>query len=214
MAFVKERLGKWITAAIILVIGILCIVAGAKMGGDDWNAASSALDAISTTLGIILIIFGSLVIAIAVIVTLFAKKGFALIALPGGALLAIGISLVVAQYAANLILILLTVIPYLLIVLGAVIFIDAGFNLGFAIKDKNVKPVLVSVIAAAIIAIAAIVVGALCIGDDPVIKMHVQLIVFGIVLCLVACLKILVTFVKVPDVIVVAVKPEENKEEK
>ena len=60
MQFVKERLGKWITAAIVLVVGILCIVAGAAMHGESWENAQDALNAISIVLVIFLIIFGAL----------------------------------------------------------------------------------------------------------------------------------------------------------
>ena len=42
MSFVKDRLSTWIQAAIILVIGILCIVAGAKLGSNSLDAIVSA----------------------------------------------------------------------------------------------------------------------------------------------------------------------------
>ena len=209
MSFVKERLGKWIEAAIILTVGILCIVAGAAMGGNDWEAAKNALDSISVVLGIILIVVGSLAIVLGVVVALVAKKGFLPVALPGGVLLAFGISLVIGKYAATLIQIFLYVLPFLLICVGAVILCEAIFTLVFAIKDKKVKAVLVLVIVFAIVAIASIVLGALCIGKDPVIKTNVQLIVFGIVLVLMACLQVLSTFVKVPTIVVITKEEKE-----
>ena len=91
MQFVKERLGKWITAAIIIVVGILCIVAGAAMGGNDPETAKNALDGISITLGVILIVVGALALALGVVVTILAKKGFLVVALPGAIVLALGI---------------------------------------------------------------------------------------------------------------------------
>ena len=210
MNFVRERLGKWIEAAIILTVGILCIVAGAAMGGNDWEAARNALDSISVVLGIILIVVGSLAIVLGVVVALVAKKGFLPVALPGGVLLAFGISLVIGKYAATLIQIFLYVLPFLLICVGAVILCEAIFTLVFAIKDKKIKAVLVLVIVFAIVAIVSIVLGALCIGKDPVIKTNVQLIVFGIVCILMACLQVLSTFIKVPTLVVVT--KEEVKE--
>lgn len=204
MSFVRERLGKWIEAAIILVVGILCIVAGAQLGGNDWNAARSALESISTVLGIILIVVGSLSVALGILVACLAKKGFLPVALPGGVLLAFGISLLVKPYAADFIFLFLYVLPFLLICVGAVILGEAIFDLVFGILGKKVKDVLVLVIVLAIVAVASIIIGALCIGDDPVIKTNVQLIVFGIVLVLMACLQVLSTFVKVPTVVVVA----------
>lgn len=217
MQFVKERLGKWIQAAIVLVVGILCIVAGAAMGGNSWEAAQNALDGISVTLGVILIVVGGLSLILSIVVAILAKKGFAAVAIPGAIILAFGISLVVAKYAASLLLILLTVIPYLLIAIGAVILGDAIFNLVTAIIKKNVKGALVGVIIAMIIGVVAIVLGALCIGNDPVIAQSAQLIVFGIIVCLVALLLVVLTFVKLPDAVVVVVKKDQaddKKEEK
>lgn len=212
MQFVKERLGKWITAAIIIVVGILCIVAGAAMGGNDPETAKNALDGISITLGVILIVVGALALALGVVVTILAKKGFLVVALPGAIVLALGISLVVAKYGASLISILLTVIPYLLICIGAVIFIDAIINLVQGIIKKEVKAILVAVIVAIVVSVAAIVLGALCVGSDPVIKWGVQLIVFGIIVCLIGVLEVVLTFVKVPDVVVAVVKTEKKEE--
>ena len=204
MNFVRERLGKWIEAAIILVVGILCIVAGAKWGGNDPQGAAKALEGISTTLGIVLVVVGSLTIALAIVVVCLAKKGFLPVALPGGVLLAFGISLLAEPYADDLIFLFLYVLPFLLICVGAVILVEAVFTLVFGIKDKKVKSVLFPVILFAVVAVAAIVLGALCLGKDPVIKTNVQLIVFGIVLVLMACLQVLSTFVKTSAIVVVA----------
>ena len=212
MDFVKERLGKWITAAIILVVGILCIVAGAALGGNDPQTAVEALDGISVTLGIVLIITGSLALVLAIVVAVIARKGFGIVAIPGAAMLAIGISLVVAKYGASLIAILLTVIPYLLICLGAVVFADAVFNLVNAILAKAVKEALVGIIVGMLIGIGAITLGALCIGSDPVITFGAQLIVFGVIVCLVAILEVVLTFVKLPDAVVTVVAKEKKED--
>lgn len=209
MTFIAERLGKWIQAAIILVVGILCIVAGAKLGSNDINAiinAQDTLDAISMTLGIVMIVVGSLSLCMAIFAFVVVKKGFAQVALPGAILLAIGISMVVLLYAYTFIDLLLKVVPYLLLAIGGVILLDAIFNLAKAILAKKVKEALVGIIVAIIVAAGAIVLGALCIGSDPVIKYGVQLIVFGIVVALTGALEFLLTFVKVPDTVVVVSK--------
>ena len=211
MQFVRERLGKWISAAIVIVVGVLCIVAGAAMGGNDLSAAKDSLDAISLVIGIILIIVGSLSVCLAIIAGLIAKKSFAAVAIPGGFLLAIGISLVVAKYAASLIGLLLTVIPYLLIVLGAIILLDAIYTLVRGIMAKEVGKVIVAVIFGIVLGVGAIVLGALCVGSDPVIKYGVQLIVFGIIVVLEGVFQVLATFVKLPDAVVIVT--EEKKDE-
>lgn len=216
MQFVKERLGKWITAAIILVIGILCIVAGAIMAGEEGDP-TDALNAISVVLGIVFVVVGSLSIVLAIVAGILAKKGFASVAIPGAFVLGIGISLLVYPYAAELIFLLLHVVPYLLLCIGAIILADAIFTFVLAIKAKAVKSALAAFIVSVIIAAIAITLGALCIGGDKaVIATHVQLIVFGIMVCLVACLQVLLTFVKLPDTVVavVSVEKKDEKEDK
>ena len=211
MQFVQERLSKWIQAAIILVVGILCIVAGAKLSGDSLEAMATAqdtFDAISMVLGITMIVVGALALALAIFVAIKVGAGFVAVAAPGAILLAIGVSLVVAKYAMALINVIIIVVPYLLIALGAVVLAEGIFTLVKAIKAKKVKAALVGVVVAFVIAIVAIVLGALCIGDDPVIKYNVQLIVFGIVVVLVGLFQFLATFIKVPDVVVVTTKSE------
>lgn len=213
MNFVKERLGKWIEAAIILVVGILCIVAGAKWNGSDPEGAQTAFNAISTVLGVVLIVVGALAIALGVVVAFLVKKGFLPVALPGGILLAFGISLLVEPYAGDFITLFLFILPFLLICVGAIFLVEAIFNLVFGITGKKVKQALPLVIVFFVVAVVAIVVGALCIGKDPVIKTNIQLIIFGIVCILIACLQVLSTFIKVPTVVVVAKEETAEDEE-
>lgn len=203
MLFVKERLAKWINAAIIIVVGILCIVAGAALGSNDPSTAADSLNAISITLGVVLIVVGSLSLVLAIVAGILAKKSFATIAMPGAFVLAIGISLVVIKYAASLITLLIAVVPYLLIAGGAVILADTIYMIVRAALAKQVKAVLISAIFCIIVAVAAIVLGCLCIGNDPVIKSNVQLIVFGIIVCLVGVLELLLTFIKLPSAVAV-----------
>ena len=214
MQFVKERLGKWIQAAIILTVGILCIVAGVALGGNDPEAASDSLNAISMVIGIILIVVGSLSLVLAIIAGVIAKKGFAAVAMPGAILLAVGVSMVVWKYAYTFIDILLKVVPFLLLAVGVVVLADAIFTFVLATTKKEGGKALVGFIVAVVIAVIAIVLGALCMGTDPVIKYGIQLIVFGIIVVLVACLQVLLTFVKLPDAVVTVVAVEKQEEEK
>ena len=210
MDLVKRSLSKWIQAAIILTVGILCIVAGASK---DAQIAGAAADNISIILGIVMIIVGSLSIALAVVVGVLAKKGFAAIAIPGAFVLAIGISLVALKYAAGLIGLLIAVVPYILICLGGVILADGIYQLVKGITAKNMKGALIPSIVLMVIGTLMVVLGALCIGDKPVIGHDVQLIIFGIIVCLFACLMVLFTFVRLPDAVVtvVSVEKEEDK---
>lgn len=209
MLFVKERLSKWIQAAIILVVGILCIIAGAKLGSEslqDIASAKDLLDSISMILGILMIVAGSLSLIMALFIALNAGKGFAAVAAPGAILLAIGISLVVVKYAYTFIDLMLEVTPYLLIAMGGVVLLEAIFILVNALKAKQGGTALLGFVFALLIAAGAIVLGALCVGEDPVIKYGVKLVVFGVVVTLVGALQFLATFIKLPDTVVVVEK--------
>lgn len=206
MELVKRSLSTWINAAILLTVGILIIVSGALLGSNDLSnigSASDTLDAISMVLGIVLIVVGGLALCFAIVVSILAKKSFLVASVGAGTIVAFGISLVVLKYAASLIFIVVGVLPYLLLVLGALVAADGIYGLVRAIKAKgNLVAPIISIVLGA----AAITLGALCVGEDPVIAQNVQLIVFGIVVVLEACLMVLGTFVKTPDIIVVAKK--------
>lgn len=207
MDLVKRSLSKWINAAIILTVGILVIVMGAlvgKEGGDD------AAQAISVVLGIVLIVVGALALALAIVGGILTKLGFAAAGIPAGLVLALGISLVAGKFAAALIVLFLYIIPFLLIVVGAIIIADAVFTMVLAIKAKGK---FIAQIVAIVIGVVALVLGALCVGNDPVIPQNAQLIVFGIILCIYAAIMVLGTFFKLPTATVVVVSKGENKAE-
>ena len=200
MELVKSSLNKWINAAIILTIGILVIISGALIGQGDIHAGDT-LEAISLILGIVLLVVGGLSLLIVICLGISAKKPFLAAALPGGVFVALGISLIVNKYADDLLIIMIGVLPYLLLVVGTLIVLDGVWGIVRCVKGKGG---LFAPIVAIIIGVAAIVLGALCVGEKPVIEQHVQLIVFGVVLCVEACFMVLSTLVKTPDVIIVS----------
>lgn len=209
MELIKRSFAKWIEAAIILVVGILCIVAGALWGE---SGAQDAIDGISITLGVVLLIVGGLALVLAIVMGILAKKGFAGAAIPAGFLVAIGISLIAVKYAGSFIVLFLYVLPYILIVLGTIILADGIFNLVMAFMKKGAK---IAPIVSIVLGAVTLVLGCLCIGNNPVIPTNVQLIVFGIIVVLYAALIVVSTFIKLPDAVVVVVKEKgEEKEEK
>ncbi len=197
MELVKKSLGTWIKAAIILTIGILFIVMGATGSGE-------ADTAINVIIGVVLLIVGGLSLLLAIVAACMEKKGFLAIAVPGALAVALGISILVAKYATELVLLVLYVVPYLLIAIGAVILADAIFRLVFSAKAKTVKDTLFAIIVAMVIGVAILTIGILCV-NGWVIHGNVQLIIFGIVLILVAALQVLFTFVKGPEAVVAIV---------
>ncbi len=219
MEFVKKSLSKWVEAALILVIGILVIVAGAQMGNTsvdalvNGNGSAETIKSISLVLGWSFIVIGSLGILAGIFASVFSKAGFAAAAISAGVTLAAGIWLVVRQQAGNLMFVLIGFVPFVMIVVGAVLAADAGF-LGFkGFKDKAVKKALPAMIFGIVIATASIILGALCIATtengDTVIAGNVQLIIFGIILVIYACFLVLATFVSIPLIAVVAVKKDD-----
>ena len=209
MAFVRKNLSKWIGAAILITIGILCIVSGA-----NWTSgnAGGSLDAISVVLGIVLVVVGGLSLALGIVATVVTKVQFATVALAGALTIALGISLIVAKYAASLILIVLTIIPYALVAIGLVILADSIITLVRGIMAKNTKAILLSAITGIVLGVVSATVGFLCIdfGGGRVIGENIQLIVFGIIVALYGLLLCLASFVPTANVVVVGVKKEEK----
>lgn len=210
MDFVKRNVSKWIAALIVLTVGILCIVAGAKLGGSNIKEAYDSLNAISVILGVVLIVIASLALCFALAFVLVFKKSLLITGLSASIVLGVGISLVVAKYAGSLINILITIVPYVLVCVGAVIIVDAVFTLIRAISKKAIKKVLFALICTFLLGTASLVVGFLCMsfGDsDPVIAYNVQLIVFGVLVALYGLLLLVISFVKLPG-LTVLVKEE------
>lgn len=201
MELIKKNLGTWIKAAVILTIGILFIIMGAT---NDIGTASNADTAINVIIGIVLLIVGALALVLAIVAAALAKKGFLAVAVPGALALALGISILVEKYASGLAVLVLVIVPYLLIAIGALILADAIFRLVLSAKAKTVKDTLFAIIIAMVIGVAILVAGILSVRAI-VIPFNAQLIIFGIVIAIVALLQVLFTFVKGPEAVVTIV---------
>lgn len=207
MDFIKKNVSKWVSALIVLTIGILCIVAGAKLGSKSTPfAKNDSLDAISVVLGIVLIVVASLALLFALAFVLYFRRSLLVTGIGAAIVLGVGISLVVSKYAGTLIWIIITVVPYVLVTIGAVILADALCTLFRAISINKVKSVLAAVIFTFVLGAASFVIGFLCMsfgGNDPVIASNIQLIIFGVIVTLYALLLLTITFVKIPSLVVV-----------
>lgn len=208
MELVKKNLGTWIKAAIILTVGILFIVMGAANG----KASGNASDAINIIIGVVLLVVGGVSLLLAIVASCMAKKGFLAIAVPGALAIALGVSILVAKYATDLVLLVLYVVPYILIAIGTVVLADAIFRLVFSAKAKTIKDTLFAIVVAMVVGVAILTLGILCV-NGWVIGGNVQLIIFGIVLILVAALQVLFTFVKGPESVVAIVGVKTSSKE-
>lgn len=208
MKLVRKSLNKWIQAAIMLVVGILVIVAGAQMG--KGSNPSDALNAISLVLGWTLIVIGSIGIVAGIFAAVVSHEAFATAAMSGGIILAAGIWFCVYREAANLMGVLIGFIPFVMIVVGCILAVDTLLLVINAIRQKAMKMALPAVIFGVIMAVVSIVLGALCIakgnGGDTIIPGNVQLIIFGIVVLVYAIFMGLSTFVVLPTATVVISK--------
>ncbi len=201
MELVKSSINRWINAAIVLTLGILIIIMGANT-----KASGDSADAISNILGIISIIIGSIALVIAIVIGFMGKKSFSVAGVSAGMTLALGISLVVGKYAAALIALFLYIIPFVLIVVGAVILLDSIYTMVLAIIAK--KPFVAQIVSILVGLIAAIL-GFLCVGNNPIISQNAQLVTFGIIVVVYGALMVLGTFFTLPNVTVVTVEEKE-----
>ncbi len=216
MDFVKNNIAKWASALVVLVVGILCIVAGAASG----EAQANAYDGISITLGVSLLIVAGIVLVLAFVATILSKgeAEFLVAAIAVSITLALGIFFIANKsLGGQLIWIFLNFIPYVLLVVGSIIVVDAILKLIFGlVKKQNVKVIIIACVFALVLAAIAIILGALMVGNDPVISKNAQLIVFGIVLIIFGAFAILATLISLPKpskketVVVAEVKVEDN----
>lgn len=200
MEFVKNNIAKWASALVILVVGILCIVAGAASG----EAEAGAYEGISITMGVALLVVSGLVLVLALVASIMSKgeTKFGIAAIGVSVTLALGIFFIADRgLGGNLIWLFLNFVPYVLIVVGAIIVLDAILNIVFAlVKKNNVKATIIAAIVAIVLAAVAIILGCLMIGNDPVISKKAQLIVFGVILAVFAIFAALATFVTMPTI--------------
>ena len=198
MKNLTKNISTLISALVILVVGILCIVAGAASG----ETSANAYEGISMTLGISLIVVAGLVLVLALVASIATKgkASFLATAIGSSATLALGIFFVSDKsLGGQLIWLFLNFVPFVLLVVGSIIVADGILNIVFGIVNKNAKVALISSVMTLVVGAISIILGALMVGNDPVITKSAQLIIFGIVIiffafsvCATACLDIFV----------------------
>ena len=168
----KESLLRIIEACVLLILGVLFCVAKA------WETGK----VLSIILGVALIVAGTAIFLMSVIKD---KSTIAPIGLAGLLAIALGIFFIVVE-AVNII---FAFVPYLLIVFGSALFIDAFIGY-FARKEK----VLIAFIIKLVVGAVLIVVGSLllCSADFQ----EFVSIVIGVSLILLAIVSIVVEFFK------------------
>jgi hypothetical protein len=215
MKDLSKKISLWITAAIVLTIGILCIVAGAAAGD---KAGADAYKGITMVLGIVSLVIASLALLFALINSIVNKKGFAAEGLGAAMLLSIGIFFIVRETtASNLIALVLDFIPFLLIVAGAIILVDAILSIVFGIIKKELKNEIAGIVVEIVVALVAIILGSLCLikkdNGDTIINMNARFIILGIILCLYSVYILLLSFFKPVAVVAIVASKDDTKKD-
>lgn len=209
MDIIKKFLSRWIINALVFVVGILSIVAGAELGGKSWDSIMSSADSlhmISMVLGITLIVVSSLSLLLSLGMMLLARKPMASSGIISGILLSIGIWFVVYDTAGSLIALTVSLIPFFMIVIGALYLIDCLHSMLLNIKYKEVAKNKFPLLIMFLISVAAIVLGALCIAtgksNQTIIPRNVQIIILGIILSLEGLFQFLSSIIGIPKIVV------------
>lgn len=173
----QTAITSWVSALIILVIGILCIVCENATNG--YNETSNA---ISYILGISLIIVSSLGIGLNLYVF---KKALVPPVIINGLILALGILIVDLKIATNLFYLIMNYASYVMLIIGIIGLADAIILL--VINNKNnvdSNSYLTKVLIEGLISITAIILGILALPRVSVISK--RLTILGILLIIYA----------------------------
>ena len=177
-----KAMTTWITAAVVLTVGILCCIAN---GGDG-----DAYKGISLVMGITFIVLGSLSILANAIVS---RRSATVGGISAGILLATGIWFVASRATdATLIALICDYVPYVMVVLGFILVVDALVIIVIALV-KKVKEVIILAIIEILVGAAAIVFGAFGMGTDNAIANN-KFLIFGIIVIVYAATLILQGF--------------------
>lgn len=184
MKKITKSISLWITAAVLIILGILCIVADNASGETKIDAFKN----ISLVLGIAFIVIASLAILANILLT---KKATNSQTISAGGVLAAGIYFVCQrEVAATLLICLFDYVPYLLIVCGSLVVLDGIITLVLSIKNKEViRLAVVACIIFAIIGGLAILFGVLALPQVDVIS--AKFTIFGIILLIYGLLLVL-----------------------
>ena len=203
-----DKISAIITAVVVLVIGILCIVANSAENGED---RVEAFKGISVTLGVVFIVVAVLALCLEITILVLAKGG-ALIkasAIASAVLLALGIFFVsYKESAGNLLAMFLDFVPIVMVVVGSLVVLDAILTLVFGLLRKdNLKGVLIVFAIKLVIGALAILLGALAMGDNWL--GNNKFLIFGIILILYAILTVLGAFFAPQYTFVAVINKEE-----
>lgn len=191
---IRKRASYWLSALLVALFGVLFIVIGANQDQD-----------VVRTLDIIIGVLFTLEGACAILISLLVKKRFVSpLSLSGALSLALGIYCFVQGFIYTFLAVFLDFVPFLLIVVGSLLVLQALLTFALS-KKKNLVLFIVQLVYGAIILTFGIL---LLTVFDEMSKKH---IILGIVLCVFATYLILGSFV--PQFLVITVATDGQNQE-
>ena len=190
----RKKLGYWVSAAFLALFGVLLIIIGSKYDPD----VVKTLDII---IGVIFLLEGSAAILVSI---LFKKHFVSPLSMFGAISLSLGIYCLVKSFIGTFLLLFLDFVPYLLIVVGTLMLLQAlvTFFLG---KKKDVVLFVIQLVYSGIILTFGIL------GLTVFEKNDVKFIVLGVILCVYATYIVLGSFM--PSILVIVAKTDDEPEE-
>ena len=190
----RKKLNYWITAALLILFGVLFIVVGTKT---DNQKVISTLD---TIFGVLFLIEGSALILVSILV----KKQFvSSLSLAGALALSLGIYTLVESFINNILAVVLNFIPYFLIVVGSLMVFQALIT--YFLGKKKSLPLLIIQLVYGIIILTFGILGLTVFKD-----LDTKFIILGIIICIYATYIIVASFF--PGALVIVVNKDEPEE--
>ena len=190
---IKKKLGYWITAALVILAGVLLIIIGSK------TDSQKAVDTLDMVIGILLILEG----ACGILVSILAKKRFvSALSLFGAFSLSLGIYALVKSFINTFLVLFLDFVPYLMIVIGSLMVLQALITY-FLGKKKDLPLFIIQLIYGILMLTFGIL------GLTVFKEIDTKFIILGIVLCVYATYIVIGSFMPGALVIITKEEPEE-----
>ena len=194
----RKKINYWITALVIALFGILFIVIGASDNNQD------VIRTLDIIIGVLFLIEGS----VAILISILVKKRFVTpLSLSGAVSLSLGIyCLVTNGFITGLLALFLDYVPYLLLVLGCLLLLQA-FLTFFLSKKKNMPLFVIQLVYGAIILTFGIL------GLTVFKDVDTKFIILGVIMCVFATYIIVASFIPAALILASVEVAESNNED-
>ena len=190
----RKKLNYWITAALLILFGVLFIVVGTKTNNQK------VIDTLDIIFGVLFLLEGSALILVSILIH---KKFVSALSLAGALALSLGIYTFIESFIVKILAVILDFIPYLLIVVGSLMVLQALITY-FLGKKKSLPLFIVQLVYGAIILTFGIL------GITVFKELDTKFIILGVILCVYATYIIVGSFM--PEALVVVVNKKEPEE--